>query len=68
MASEVVDFTVIHVNIPAKLLQKEFGKHTILSSEKYVKIKQKSAQIDKAIMQLQHARSVVEKLLLRHPY
>jgi hypothetical protein len=59
---EVIDFTMVKVNIPKKMLVKVFDEHKTIDQKTYMKISRKSDQIEKAILKLQKAYSVVEKI------
>ena len=65
MTEVIVSFNRVSVTIPNTFIQKEFYKHGYLSHKKHFKINKKLAQIETAINQLNHAKSLLEKINLR---
>ena len=63
--AEIVTFTEIRVWIPQRLLRKLFKTSGYLKAKEYAKLLRKMTEIEHALGKLEHAKSVVEKLLLR---
>jgi len=65
MKEKIIQFKKVKVNIPQKLLIKHFYSCRVLTFKESQKIGQKLKQIEIAIEQLEHARSIVGRILLR---
>jgi hypothetical protein len=63
--SEVVTFRLVWVSIPSSKLQSLFYSKCDVCHEDKIKLLRKLREIEEAQEQLSHARSVVEKILLR---
>jgi hypothetical protein len=62
----IIQFREIRICFPQRYLQKLFPGHQTLSAEDARKLRALLSEIEATENKLQHLRSVVETLLLRH--
>ena len=65
MSAEICQFRTIKINVPQKMLLRLFYCKRSLTSKESQKLVQKLGQLERIINQLNHIKSIVEKLLLR---
>ena len=63
--TDILPLRTIKINIPQKKLCKLFYQHNFLSDEDTLILGQKLSEIERVQNCLSHARSVVEKVLMR---
>ena len=62
---EILPYAQIRVSIPRKKLKKLYNKKKYLNRRETILINRKLAEIQRALVGLEHVRSIVERILLR---
>ncbi len=66
--SEVLSYRVVKVNVDRRLILRLYNSSRYLSDADYYRLRKNLKQIEEGFNKLAHAKSLVEKCLLRSGY